>query len=552
MPRRLALLLLLVGACVDKGPGPQPKKIDPGFVGKHLLTAVPPLTATLDVNFGGKVVYLGNNVEQTRIIPGGTVKITHYWKVIESPGTAWKPFSLFRGDAGHADFMALPDTDMTIAHGPGTWRAGEIIEDPQEITLRPDWRSPHATLSVGLISPGAHGIDDRMAATGANVVDRAVIARVFDVDLSRAPPPPGTIHVPYARGPIAIDGVGADVGWGGAITSPELVTAEGSPEPVGKSIARMTWDDQFLYVFMTITDSDVFSEYKNHDDPLWKADCVELFIDADANKRGYVELQVNPNNARFDSWFPGPRAGKGDEAWSANMLTAVTMRGTADKGGDTDQGWDVEIAIPWAAVKGRDDAMAVTIPPRVGDRWKLNVVRVDKKTGDQNPSASSWNRITYSDFHGLDRMLTVVFADPNGGVAPGTPVGPAATGTGSGSDQDPGQGSGSAAGSGSATAGSAAGSGSATAEKPAQILIPALAINTATIAIDARGGFTINGAKVQDADLDTVLKGLTARDKQLELVITTEKGAPAASVVRATDAATKAGIAKIAVRPASP
>ena len=33
-----------------------------------------------------------------------------------------------------------------------------------------------------------------------------------------------------------------------------------------------------------------------------------MFIDADGNRRGYVELQVNPNNVTFDSWFAGDRA----------------------------------------------------------------------------------------------------------------------------------------------------------------------------------------------------------------------------------------------------
>ena len=42
----------------------------------------------------------------------------------------------------------------------------------------------------------------------------------------------------------------------------------------------------------------------------------------------------------------------------------------------------LEIAIPLAAVKGKDDAMAVTIPPKPGDAWKLNVVRVDKPRDD--------------------------------------------------------------------------------------------------------------------------------------------------------------------------
>ncbi|HLL25005.1 MAG TPA: carbohydrate-binding family 9-like protein, partial [Kofleriaceae bacterium] len=208
-----------------------------------------------------------------------------------------------------------------------------------------------------------------------------------------------------------------DQAWSTAVTSPELVTADGSPDPVGKATAKLAWDDNFLYLFVTIVDSDITSPFKNHDDTLWKADAIEIFIDADGNRAGYVEMQVNPHNATFDSWFAGPRGPAGDVSWTSDLKSAVKVRGTAD-GGDTDQGWDVEIAIPWAAAKGRAAQMPITIPPRIGDRWKLNVVRVDFKSGSDRVSATSWNRIGYGDWHALDRMLTVVFADPTGATVP--------------------------------------------------------------------------------------------------------------------------------------
>jgi hypothetical protein len=416
---RSALVAGLIAcvACVDQGPGPQPKKVDPRYVTEHLLSQPPPALSRLDVALADKVVYVGNTVDKPTIAPGQTVRITHYWRVVAPVGPAWKVFALVRGAPNTADFMNLTATDMEIAHGPAVWKAGELIEDIQDFTLRPDWRSATATLHVGLIAIGAHGAGDRMAASGPHVQDRAVIARVFNVDLSRAPPPAGTVYVPRASAPITIDGVASESVWTAAATSPELATAEGSGDPVGKAIAKLTWDDQFLYAFVSITDSDVWSEYKNHDDPLWKQDCVELFIDADANRRGYVELQVNPNNATFDSWFATTRAQPGDPSWDSGMLTAVKLRGTAEPG-DTDQGWDVEIAIPWQAVRGRDDAMAVRLPPEIGDRWRLNLVRVDVRTGDKSPEASSWNRITSADFHALDRMLVAVFADPTGSIVP--------------------------------------------------------------------------------------------------------------------------------------
>jgi hypothetical protein len=422
-------------ACVDRGPGPQPKKIEPGYVAAHLLTQPPAgLAPRLDVSLAGKVMYLGNTLDKARVAPGETFRITHYWQVIAPVGPGWTVFALLRGAPNTADFMNLAATDMQIAHGPATWKAGEIIEDIQDVTLRPDWQSATATLRVGLIAIGGRGHGDRMAASGPNTEDRAVVARVLDVDLSRAPPPSGTIYVPRATAPIAIDGVASEPAWMTAATSPELATAEGSAESVGRAIAKLTWDDQFLYAFVSVTDSDVWSGYKQHDEPLWKRDCIELFLDADSNRRGYVELQVNPNNATFDSWFATTRAQPGDVSWDSGMQTAVKLRGTTEPG-DTDQGWDTELAIPWQAVRGRDAAMAVRLPPAVGDRWRLNLVRVDVRTGQNTPSASSWNRISSADFHALDRMLTAVFADPSGRivatpapdpVAPASPVAPAA------------------------------------------------------------------------------------------------------------------------------
>jgi len=419
---RRAIILGLCAACVDTGSGPPPKKIDRKVIQANLVAQVPGDALHLDVSLGGRVSYVGNKLDRPAVPPGQAAKIVHYWRVEIPPGPGWRVFAFLRGAPGSADFMNLDPTDMELGHPVETWKAGEIIQDAQDFVLRPDWKSKTATLYVGLVHVGGHDIGDRMPATGPSTLDRAVIARTFDVDLAKAPPPPGTVYVPHAPGPIAIDGVAMDQGWQTAAASQEFQTAEGSPEPVGKATAKLSWDESNLYVFVQVTDSDVFSEYKKHDDPLWKQDAVELFIDADGNRMGYVELQVNPNNATFDSWFKSTRAQPGDESWDSNMVTAVKVHDGI--------GWDVELAIPWEAVKGRDEQMKINTPPHVGDRWRLNVVRVDAKTGSKDVSASSWNRITYGDFHALDRMLTVVFADRTGAIVP-PPEPPAGAGSGS-------------------------------------------------------------------------------------------------------------------------
>jgi hypothetical protein len=423
------LLLLSMAACVDSGPGPTAKKLERKVIAANLLSDVPPDIQHVDVSFGGQVEYLGFTIDHPALIPGAPAKITHYWRVLVPPGPGWRVFAQLRGAERTADFMNLDSTDMELGHPVASWHAGEIIRDEQPFVLRPDWKSNVAKLYVGLVRVGGHDDASRMTAVGTNVQQDAAVAATFDVDLSKAPPPPGTIYIPRATGPITIDGVGVDPGWAGALTSPEFVAADGSSEPIGRATAKITYDDQFLYMFVSITDTDIVAPYKNHDEPLWKADCIEIFIDADHNGRGYIELQVNPNNATFDKWWPNTRAQPGDESWDSGMQTAVKLRGTTEPG-DTDIGWDAEIAIPWAAVKGRDDAMKVTLPPNVGDRWRLNIVRPDQKTGGKQPAeagVSSWNRITTSDFHALDRMLTAVFADSTGSIVPKPVVVPPAS-----------------------------------------------------------------------------------------------------------------------------
>ena len=65
-----AVVLVALAACVDKGPGPQPRKIEASFVRGNLLTAVPPGIDHVDVTLGDKVVYLGSTLDRAQLAPG--------------------------------------------------------------------------------------------------------------------------------------------------------------------------------------------------------------------------------------------------------------------------------------------------------------------------------------------------------------------------------------------------------------------------------------------------------------------------------------------------
>lgn len=397
-------VVAVAAACVEK-PGGGQKKIDPAYVQKNLLAEEPAMANRVNADLGGKVVYLGNDLDKKVVRPGDVFTVVHYWKVAEPPGPEWRVFSHVVGEAGA--WMNVDYTDMRAGHPPAAWKPGQIIRDEQRIQLAADWKSPYAQVTVGLYPRGGQGAKDRMmVVSGPHDDESRVLAARVEV-LGAASP--GAYTIRKTAAPIAIDGKADEEAWKSAPQSPAFVTPQGGKDMKQRTTARLLWDDSNLYAFIEVEDSHIESPYHDHDDSLWKADVVELFIDADGNKRGYVELQVNPNNAQFDAWFPQTRGQQSFFDWNAGMTSAV---------GAIEGGWTAEIAIPLAAVKGRDDAMKVTIPPAVGDTWKLNVVRVDLAKGAKQINASSWNQITIQDFHALDRMLTVTFGDAEGKTEP--------------------------------------------------------------------------------------------------------------------------------------
>lgn len=413
------LLLALVPACVDKGPGDPGPQIDPTYIAEHLLEAPPAsIPNRLDAMFGDAVIYLGNDLVDTSVDPGQKVVIHHYWQILKPPGAQWRIFAHLRGPAG--DFLNADLTDMRTGYPAAKWEAGMVIRDEQSFVVDKFWKSATATLVVGLFQQGKHKLTDRMEVTGEGVVDRALPVATLQVDLSKAPPPPGNIALKKAPGPIAIDGVANEQGWTNAAVQTSFTSCEGSaPEMPWSTTAKLTWDDQYLYVFVAAEDPDVHSDFVKQDDHLWEQDVIEVFIDADGNRRGYVELQVNPRDTHFDTWFAGVRPNR-DDSFDSGMISKVVVKGTVDSRADGDVGWDLELAIPHAAVLGKDPKMKVHVPPLPGDTWRLNVVRGDVAVGGKNGilRAATWNPITCDDFHALDRMLTVQFASATGELKP--------------------------------------------------------------------------------------------------------------------------------------
>jgi hypothetical protein len=193
---------------------------------------------------------------------------------------------------------------------------------------------------------------------------------------------------------ITIDGSIDDPAWTAAAWTENFIDIEGTSKPVPpmRTRAKVAWDDANLYVAAEMSDPRVWATMKGCDESLYKEQAFELFIDPDDDQHNYLEVQVNPLNTTCDLVMSKPYRDKGKADLSMNldgMRTAVRVAGMVnDSAGAADEGWTVEIAIPWKALKmlGREGA-----PPRVEERWRVNFARMRRDAPDvANPTRGMW------------------------------------------------------------------------------------------------------------------------------------------------------------------
>ncbi|MCS7223258.1 MAG: carbohydrate-binding family 9-like protein [Armatimonadetes bacterium] len=204
--------------------------------------------------------------------------------------------------------------------------------------------------------------------------------------------------------PVAVDGVLNESIWK---QTPALLLSDIRGRPYPRTIARLTWDSSYLYIAFECEDDDIWATKTQRDDFLWEEEVVEAFIDPDGDGLNYFEFQINPLNTQIDLIIPDPVEGvkdaKKNALWNCEgFLSAVHVRGTVNKRDDKDDGWTVEMAIPFKSL-GIET-------PRTGNEWRLNLYRIDRPKGSENdPLLLAWSRCQRW-FHEPERFARVLFA----------------------------------------------------------------------------------------------------------------------------------------------
>jgi hypothetical protein len=193
-----------------------------------------------------------------------------------------------------------------------------------------------------------------------------------------AQPPPNGYNAARARKPIHIDGL-LDDAWSAAPWTTPFLDIEGpaKPRPRFQTRAKMLWDDQFFYIAAQLEEPHVWATLTQHDAVIFHDNDFELFIDPNGDSHEYFEFEINALNTGWDLFLPKPYkdGGSADNGWEIpGLRTAVRVQGTLNNPSDLDQGWTVEIAIPWAAF---GPAARMALPPRPNDVWRVNFSRVE-------------------------------------------------------------------------------------------------------------------------------------------------------------------------------
>ncbi len=214
---------------------------------------------------------------------------------------------------------------------------------------------------------------------------------------------PTTLAVAPTTAPPVIDGQLADACWTTTPVAQQFFLRKGEGLPRETSEVRLLWDETNLYLavqcFAEILDpvmqrTDEFvAKVTEHDGPVFRDDCMEIFLGPADDPGEYRQLVTNAIGGRYE--------GKGtDGTWDAPWEAA----GSTSEAGY----WIAEVAVPWTSLG---------ITPAAGTELVANFNRTNKAQGE----VSMWSPVTFA-FHAPDEFgrLVLLGAAPPVVVEAGT------------------------------------------------------------------------------------------------------------------------------------
>ncbi len=165
---------------------------------------------------------------------------------------------------------------------------------------------------------------------------------------------------------------------------------------------RALWGDEALFLRFDAVDPDPWHTMTRRDEHLWEEEVVEIFLDPNRSGHDYYELEISPANVVCDVRMVAPSPHKEmDLAWNlAGLATKVQIQ--KDAAGRT-TGWSATAMLPWSGLRALPSARDIALPPRPGDRWRLNLFRIERPGGKAAPEEgaveAAWSPPGEPSFH---------------------------------------------------------------------------------------------------------------------------------------------------------
>jgi hypothetical protein len=235
---------------------------------------------------------------------------------------------------------------------------------------------------------------------------RFLIALCMSVSLVAAQPAVPRYEVKRAAAPPTIDGNLDESAWTAAPAVTLQFLWESQTGAKQMTQARLLWDAQALYVGFAADDADITARYEQRDDPTYRDDAVEIFINPNPQQEAvYYGFEMNARGVLYDYLNYNSRTlFKRFDA--TGMKIATVVRGSLNDRTDADSGWSLEALIPWPNFEELSRR-----PPAVGTMWKVNFNRWDGVEPNRRMSIWSDPQNNESWPHVPSRFGEIVFVE---------------------------------------------------------------------------------------------------------------------------------------------
>jgi Carbohydrate family 9 binding domain-like len=209
-----------------------------------------------------------------------------------------------------------------------------------------------------------------------------------------------TIPCPFAEEEMTIDGALTEAIWDEA-EPVSLFLPITHAAPSAETIGRVCWSEDALLIALSASDEDLLAVLTEHDSETYHDDVLEIFLMPGDRTSGHHFIEINPLGTVADGHTH--QLGK---SWNAEGLQiGIALDGTLNNSSDTDRGWCLEVAIPFATLEPRG-----TCQPWEGDEWLFHLARYDYVSSRMGtPELSSCAPLTRVYFHNTADWIPLRF-----------------------------------------------------------------------------------------------------------------------------------------------